>query len=170
MMCLAPDLPDPAMPADQPGRLTLKTTLVPRGPAAAVMLTDEQLEHLGQGAKTPAVRVTVNGGYAFDGRVGRMKGETLVGFNKAVRTAAGVEAGDEIEVELVVDTAPREVEVPEDLAAALAAEPGATEKFDALAYSHRKEFARWVADAKRAETRERRVAEAVQKVLAGQTR
>lgn len=158
------------MPADAPGRLTLTTTLVPRGPAAAVVLTDEELAHLGRGAKTPAVRVTVNGAYSFDGRVGRMKGETLVGFNKAVRTAAGVEAGDEIEVELVLDAAPRVVEVPAELAAALAAQPGATEKFDALAPSHRKEFTRWVTDAKRAETRERRLAEAVRKVLAGETR
>jgi hypothetical protein len=158
------------MPADPPGRLTLRTTLEPRGPAAAVLLTDEQLAHLGQGAKTPAVRVTVNGSYTFDGRVGRMKGETLVGFNKAVRSAAGVEPGDEIEVELVVDATPRSVDVPEDLAAALGAAPGATEKFDALAYSHRKEFARWVADAKRAETRERRVTETVRQVLAGETR
>lgn len=156
------------MPADEPGRLTLTTTLHPRGPAAAVLLTDEQLEHLGQGAKTPAVRVTVNGAYSFEGRVGRMKGETMVGFNKAVRAAAGVEPGDEITVELVVDVGPREIDVPEDLAAALAAAQGATEKFGAYAYSHRKEFARNVADAKKVETREKRIADTVAKVLAGE--
>lgn len=168
-MGFVPDFPEPAaMPADEPGRLTITTTLHPRGPAAAVILTDEQLEHLGQGAKTPPVRVTVNGGYTFEGRVGRMKGETLVGFNKAVRTAAGVEAGDEITIELVLDDGPREVEVPDDLAAALAAAAGAREKFDAYAPSHRKEFARAVAEAKKAETRERRIADTVAKVLAGE--
>ena len=149
----------------EPVRIT--ATLQARGPAAAVLLTDEQLAEIGQGAKTPAVTVTVNGGYTFAGRIGRMGGDTLLGFNKANRTAAGVEAGDEVELLITLDDGPREVDVPADLAAALDADPAARKGFDALAYSHRKEYARAVAEAKRPETRERRIADTVAKAREG---
>ena len=152
----------------EPVRIT--TTLTPRGPAAAVILTDEQVAEIGQGAKTPPVKVTVNGGYTFGGRIGRMGGESLLGFNKATRQAAGVEAGDEITIDVVLDDAPREVDVPDDLKVALTADAAAQAAFDALAYSHRKEYARWVGEAKRPETREKRIAETVAGVLAGKTR
>src|SRR5579859_5165754 len=103
--------------------MLIATTLQPRGPAAAIILTDEQVQQLGTTAKTPPVRVTVNG-YTFAGRVGRMGGENLIGFSKAVREACGgVQAGDEVEVEIELDEGPREVEVPPALAAALDAEP-----------------------------------------------
>ncbi|MBO9534345.1 MAG: DUF1905 domain-containing protein [Solirubrobacteraceae bacterium] len=147
--------------------VTIRATLHPRGPAAAVILTDAQLAEIGQGKKTPAVKVTVNGAYTFDGRIGRMGGETLLGFNKAVRTAAGVEPGDELELTILLDDGPREVELPADLAAALASDPATQAAFEALAYSHRKEFARWVGDAKKPETREKRIAETLEKVAAG---
>jgi len=138
-----------------------------RGPAAAVVLTDEQVRALGTEAKTPPVRVTVNG-YTFAGRVGRMGGENLIGFSKAVREACGgVQAGDEVEVEIELDEGPREVEVPPALAAALDAEPALRAKFDALAYTHRKEFARAVAEAKREDTRERRVADTLTRLREG---
>lgn len=156
-------LEDPTM-ADP---VTIRATLHPRGPAAAVLLTDEQLAAIGQGKKTPAVRVTVNGSYTFEGRIGRMGGETLLGFNKAVRTAAGVEAGDELELTIVLDEGPREVPLPDDLAAALASEPAILAKFEALAPSHRKEYARWVGEAKKPETREKRIAETLEKAAAG---
>jgi uncharacterized protein YdeI (YjbR/CyaY-like superfamily) len=98
-----------------------------------------------------------------------MGGENLVGFNKAVRAAAGVEAGDTIDVVITADAAPRDTEVPEDLAEALAG-AGATERFSALAPSHRKEYVRWVTEAKRAETRAKRVAEAVVMIAQGKPR
>jgi uncharacterized protein YdeI (YjbR/CyaY-like superfamily) len=60
--------------------------------------------------------------------------------------------------------------VPEALARALSAEPDARDAFEALAFTHRKEFARWIAEAKREETRDRRVAQAVEMIRAGQTR
>jgi hypothetical protein len=107
---------------------------------------------------TPAVQVTVNG-RTFSARIGRMRGETLLGFDKAAREACGVKAGEEIEATIIADDAPREVEVPEALAQALASEPGARERFDALVYSHRKEFVRWITDAKREDTRQRRTTE-----------
>jgi Bacteriocin-protection, YdeI or OmpD-Associated/Domain of unknown function (DUF1905) len=115
------------------------------------------------------VRVTVNG-HTFNGRIGRMGGETLLGFNKAVRQACGVTAGDEIEALVVLDDAPPQAEVPAPLAAALDADPAARAAFDALAPSHRKEFARWVSEAKRDETRERRIAETLRMLAEGRTR
>ena len=146
--------------------MLIKTSLQPRGPAAAVVLTDEQVQALGASTKTPPVRVTVNG-HSFAGRVGRMAGENLIGFNKAVRQACGVEPGDEVDVEIVLDEAPREVEVPPELAAALERDADARARFDALAYTHRKEYARWVAEAKREETRSRRVAETLTRLREG---
>ena len=140
--------------------MILRAVLQARGPAAAVVLTDEQLAEIGQGAKTPAVTVTLNGSYTFAGRIGRMGGETLLGFNKAVRTAAGVEAGDEVELLVVLDAGERTVDVPEDLAEALSA-AGARGAFDALAYSHRKEHVRSVTEAKKPETRAARIAKVV---------
>lgn len=149
--------------------LHLRTTLEPRGPAAAIVLTDAQVTALAGGPKTPPVTVTVNGSYTFAGRVGRMGGENLVGLNKAHRTAAGVEAGDVVDVVIVADGAPRDVTLPEDLAAALAT-AGATAAFDALAPSHRKEYVRWVEEAKKAETRAKRVADAVVRIAEGKPR
>lgn len=139
------------------GELHLRTVLQPRGPAAAVVLTDEQLAVIGEGAKTPNVEVTVNGGYTFAGRIGRMGGENLLGFNKTNRTAAEVAAGDEVDVLIRFDGTARTVDVPEDLAAALASVPGARKAFDELSYSHRKEHVRSIDDAKRPETRAKRV-------------
>jgi uncharacterized protein YdeI (YjbR/CyaY-like superfamily) len=77
------------------------------------------------------------------------------------RAAAGVEAGDVVKVTLELDTAPRTVEVPADLAAALAAKPGARAAFDALSYTARKEHVRQVESAKAQDTRERRIAKFV---------
>lgn len=143
--------------------------LQPRGPAAAIVLTDEQLQVLGGGVKTPAVRVTVNG-HTFEGRVGRMRGESLVGFNRAVRQACGAEAGDEVDAEIVIDAGPRLVAAPEDLVAVLADDPRARAAFDGLAPSHRKEFVRWIEEAKKPETRARRVAATVEALREGRTR
>lgn len=150
------------------GSLRLTTTLLKRGPAAAVVLTDEQVQAVGEGAKRFPVVATVNG-YTWRTSVARMGGEFLVGLNRSVREAAGVEAGQAVEVELELDRAPREVEVPEALARALAADAAAKAAFDSLAFTHRKEFARWVAEAKHDETRDRRVARALEMLREGKT-
>ncbi|MBS1880887.1 MAG: DUF1905 domain-containing protein [Actinobacteria bacterium] len=142
------------------GRIAFETTLEPRGPAAAVVLDEEQVAAVGEGAKSFPVRATVNG-HSWGGRVSRMRGEFLLGLNREVRTAAGVEAGEKVAVELELETAERTVEVPAALAAALEADPAAKAGFDGLAHSHRKEYARWIAEAKKEETRERRVAKAL---------
>ena len=151
------------------GELTLTTTLQPRGPAAAVVLTDDQVAEIGEGRKAFPVRATING-YTWAGRVSRMGGEFLLGMRREVREAARAEAGDEVTVTIVLDEAPREVDVPPALAQALEGDATAKAKFDALAFTHRKEFARWIAEAKKDETRERRVAQALQMLREGRTR
>lgn len=145
------------------------TQLQPRGPAAAVVLDEDQVATVGEGAKRFPVVATVNG-HTWRTSVARMGGEFLLGLNREVRTAAGVESGDEVDVCIELDSAPREVDVPEALAAALATDPRARKSFEGMAYTHRKEFARWVTDAKREETRQRRVHQALEMIRAGKTR
>jgi len=84
------------------------------------------------------------------------------------RTAAGVAAGDEVEVEIALDSAPREVDLPDDLAAAM--DDVARTTYDGLAPSHRKEWVRWVTEAKKPETRASRVEKTVQALREGKSR
>ena len=151
------------------GSIRFTATLAVRGPAAAVVLDDAQVAAVGDGAKRFPVLATING-HTWRTTVTRMHGEYLLGLSRAVRDGAGVEAGDSVEVALELDTAPREVEPPEDLAKALAGDPIARSVFEGLAYTHRKEYARWIEEAKREETRERRVTQAVEMLRAGKTR
>src|SRR5438046_107756 len=151
------------------GHIRLTATLVPRGQAAAVVLDSEHVAAVGEGAKRFPVVATVNG-YTWRTTVTRMRGEFLLGLNRTVRQEAGVEAGDTVEVKLELDTAPREVELPAALANALAEDSKARTTFDQLAYTHRKEYARWIDEAKRDETRERRVAQALEMLRQGKTR
>src|SRR5438046_9701528 len=119
------------------GHIRLTATLEPRGPAAAVVLDAGQVAAVGEGAKRFPVVATVNG-YTWRTTVTRMRGEFLLGLNRAVRQEAGVEAGDTVDVKLELDTAPREVEVPEALANALAGDSKARAAFDRLAYTDRR--------------------------------
>jgi len=151
------------------GVVRFKTQLQPRGPAAAVILDDAQVAAVGEGAKRFPVVATVNG-YTWRTTVVRMGGEFLLGLSKEVRQGAGAEAGDEVDVTVELDTAPREVEVPEALAAALAADPEAKASFDHMAFTHRKEYARWIADAKQEQTRQRRLGQALEMIRVGKTR
>jgi hypothetical protein len=151
------------------GEIQFKAPLQPRGPAAAVILDDAQVAAVGEGAKRFGVTATVNG-YTWRTSVTRMGGEFALGFSREVRENAGVQAGDEIEVILALDTAPREVEVPPMLAEALAADPVAAAAFERMAFTHRKEYARWITEAKKDETRRRRAEQAVTMIRAGKTR
>jgi hypothetical protein len=123
------------------------------------------VDGLGSG-KRPAVRVTL-GPHTYRTTVAPMGGRFLIPVSAENRALAGLRAGDQVDVELELDTAPRTVELPADLAEALEREPAARRFFDGLAYTQRKEYARWVESAKRPETRERRLAEAVALLLAG---
>jgi uncharacterized protein YdeI (YjbR/CyaY-like superfamily) len=91
-----------------------------------------------------------------------MGGRFLLPLSAENRTAAGVAAGDEVTVDIELDTAPRVVEVPADLATALDAEPAARARFDGLSYSMQRRWVTRVEDAKTAATRQRRIATMVQ--------
>ncbi|HAN24971.1 MAG: hypothetical protein CMH36_02285 [Microbacterium sp.] len=140
-----------------------ETTMSQFGNNTGIEVPPAVLEALG-GGKRPAVVVSVNG-YEYRSTVGVMQGLFLVPFSSDKRAATGIGGGDAITVELALDTAPREVEVPADLAAALAS-AGLTDAFAALAPSHRKAHVVSVESAKAADTRSRRV-EAVITKLAG---
>lgn len=140
--------------------LQLHTVLEPRGPAAAILLTDEQVAAFGAGRTFPVV--VSFGDRDIRLRLARMGGENMIGFSRAARAEAGVEIGQEVDVTIAVDTAERTIEVPPALAEALDAEPAARAAFDALAPSKRKEMARQIAEAKAEDTRARRL----EKVLA----
>ncbi|MCD5347096.1 YdeI/OmpD-associated family protein [Agromyces sp. H3Y2-19a] len=142
----------------------ISTVLVPFGPATALELTDAQVDALG-GGKRAAVVVGIAGRTARV-RLAVMDGRNVIGLSKAVRAELGVDIGDAVEATVDLDTAERAVDVPADLAAALDAEPPARRAFEALSYSRRKELARGVAEAKRPETRERRIAAAVETLRA----
>ncbi len=127
--------------------------------ATGIRVPAEAIAALG-GKKKPPVIVTVNG-FSYRSTVAAYGDVYMLPLSQERRAAAGVAAGDVVEVTLELDTEPRTVEVPDELAAALAAKSGARAAFDALAYSTRKEHARQVVEAKAQETRERRIARIV---------
>jgi hypothetical protein len=116
-------------------------------------------------ARAP-VRGTVNGA-PFRSTVAVYGGVAYLGVTKALRKEAGADIGDEVDVDVEQDDAPREVDVPPELAAVLQRDPEAARAFEKLSYTHRKEYARWIAEAKRAETKQRRVANAVRMLREG---
>ena len=112
------------------------------------------------------VRGNVNG-VPYRSTIMKYGSTYYLGLTKETRDGAGVDAGDLVRVEMEVDDAPRVVEIPSELAVALAAAPDARERFDQLSFTHRKAYARWIAEAKRDETRQRRVEQAVEMLRAG---
>jgi hypothetical protein len=130
--------------------------------ATGIEVPVEVVQALGAG-KRPAVTVTI-GDYSYRTTVAPYAGRNLIPFAKEHRERSGISPGDTIEVTLELDTAPRTVEVPDDLAAALAARPGARDAFDRLSYTYRKEHVRSVESAKAAETRQRRIARIVEEL------
>lgn len=130
--------------------------------ATGIPVPPEVVASFGAG-KRPAVIVTVNG-FSYRTTVAAFGDLYMLPLSQERRAAAGVNAGDKIEVTLELDTEPRSVTLPDDLKAALDAQPGALTAFEALAYSKRKEFVRQVEDAKTPETRARRIAKAVAQV------
>jgi hypothetical protein len=116
-------------------------------------------------ARAP-VRGTVNGA-AFRTTVAVYSGVHLIGFNKDVRERAGVEIGDQVTVELERDDEPREVDVPPELQQALAANSGARAAFEGLSYTHRREYAEWIGEGKRPDTRQRRASRALEMLETG---
>lgn len=135
--------------------MRFETTLSQFGNNTGIEVPPSVLEALG-GGRRPAVSVTVNG-YTFRTTVGAMRGLALVPLSAERRRESGLAGGDAIVVDLELDDAPREVEVPTDLSDALEA-AGAREAFDRLSPSARKAHVSNVDSAKAPETRARRVA------------
>ena len=133
--------------------------------ATGIEVPEDVVAALGS-SRRPPVTVTI-GGHSYRTTVARMGGRFLVGLSAENRTAAGVAAGDLVDVDIEPDTAPREVDVPADLAEALARDDAARATFDGLSFTHRKEWVRWVEEAKKAETRATRLAKTVESLRAG---
>jgi len=118
------------------------------------------------GAARAPVRGTVNG-TPIRGRLAVYGGVTVLGLRREIREAAGIGPGDAVEVELELDDEPREVEVPAALRVALDGDADVRARFEALSFSHRREYAQWVGEAKREQTRVRRAAKAVDMLREG---
>lgn len=127
--------------------------------ATGIAVPDDVVEALG-GGKRPPVVVTVNG-FRYRTTVGSRGGRYLVPLSGERRAAAGVEAGDEVDVDIELDTEERTVEVPADFAAALDAHPAARQAFDAMSFSHQQRWVLSIEGAKTADTRRRRIDKAI---------
>jgi len=136
--------------------------------ATGIRVPDEVVEALGSG-KRPAVTVTING-YTYRNTIAVMGGVFMVGVSAEHRAGAGVAGGDEVDVDIALDTAPREVIVPDDFAAALDTEPKARATFDGLSYSNRSWHVLQVTGARTDETRQRRIGKSVDMLREGRAR
>jgi len=142
-----------------------RTKLLTAGKTATgIEVPSKVMEGLGAGKKPP-VRVTIKG-YTYRSTVATVNGKSMVGVSEEVRKNAGVTGGDTVDVEMELDTAPREVAVPPDLARALAKYAKAKKYFESLSYSGKLRLVLPVANGKTAETRERNVAKAMQELKA----
>jgi Bacteriocin-protection, YdeI or OmpD-Associated/Domain of unknown function (DUF1905) len=146
-----------------------RTTIFQSGKTATgIRIPDEIVDALGAG-KRPPVRVTING-YTYRNTVAVMGGEYWVGVSAEHRAGAGVAGRDEVDVEIELDTAPRAIDVPADLAAALDAEPTARRTFDGLSNSNKGWHVLQVTGARTDETRQRRIAKSVATLKEGRPR
>jgi hypothetical protein len=136
--------------------------------ATGIRIPDEIVEGLGAG-KRPPIRVTIRG-YTYRSTVAVMGGAYMVGVSAEHRAGAGVKGGDVVDVGIELDTAPREVDVPPELAAALDAEPAARRTFEALSNSNKGWHVLQVTGAKTDETRERRIAKSIEALREGRPR
>jgi hypothetical protein len=159
----------PLAPPWEEDRHAVRTIIQQSGKTATgIQVPAEVIDALGAG-KRPAVTVTING-YTYRTTVAVMGGRYMIGVNAEHRAGAGVAGGEEVEVDLDLDTAPREVHVPADFAAALDAEPAARRTFDGLSYSNQSWHVLQVEGAKTDETRQRRIAKSVDILKQGRAR
>ena len=125
----------------------------------------ELVEALGAGRKPP-VKVTI-GSYTYRSTVASMGGRFMLPVSKENREGAGIHAGDEIEVELELDTAPRELRIPDDFAEAINRHDEVRHFFEGLSYSNKRRFVLNIEGAKSAETRQRRIEKSVELLREG---
>jgi hypothetical protein len=145
--------------------MRFETTMFLSGNNTGIEVPPEVVESFGAGKRPPVV-VTVNG-FEYRSTIAPMGGAFLIPFSSDKRAATGIRGGDPIVVDLELDTAPRTVDVPDDLAVALDATPGAREAWERLSPSHRKAHVTAIEGAKAAETRQRRIAKAIETLTGG---
>ena len=133
--------------------------------ATGIIVPPEVVAGLGSG-KRPPVRVTI-GGHTYRSTIAPRGDVFKLGISAENRALAGVAAGDEVDVEIELDTEPREVSVPADFADALAGDAAAKRFFDGLSYSQQQWFVLGIEDAKTAATRARRIAKALERLREG---
>jgi hypothetical protein len=149
--------------------MRFRTTVEGSGKTATgIRIPDDVVAGFGAG-KRPPVRVTI-GGHTYRSTVAVMGGVFMVGVSAENRAAAGVAAGDEVDVDIELDTQPREVTVPKDFADALAHDQVARRTFDSLSYSQKQWHVLSIEGAKTAETRERRIGKSVAALREGRPR
>jgi hypothetical protein len=136
--------------------------------ATGIEVPAEVVEALGKGKRPPVV-VTMNG-YIYRTTVAVFGGVYMIGLSAEHRAASGLAGGDQVDVELLLDTEPRILDVPADLTAALDAEPAARATFDGLSYSNRSWHVLQVNGAKSEETRQRRIARSIETLKDGRIR
>jgi hypothetical protein len=136
--------------------------------ATGIRVPEAVVASLGAGKRIP-VQVTL-GKHTYRSTIAPMSGAYMIPLSAENRNLAGVAAGDEVDVTVEVDDAPREVTVPDDLVKALEGEAAARKYFDGLSYSHRRAFVTWIEDAKKPETRQIRLAKTVELLREGKTR
>ena len=148
---------------------TFRTTIQATGKTAAgITVPEGAVLGLGSGRRPP-VLVTLNG-YTYRSTVAVMGGEYMIGVSNEHRTASGLRPGEEVEVTLELDTAPREVVVPPELETALAADPAAAATFEKLSYSNKSWHVLQIAGTSNEETRQRRIAKSIAALREGRVR
>lgn len=143
----------------------LEVTLEQRGGGGTLAEVPIDVPAVFGGKRVPIV-AKVNG-HEFRSTIAVYGGKYYVGFNKQVRAAAGVEPGDTFTMELDRDDSPRTVDIPDDLSKAFKGNKTARAAFDELSYTHQKEYVRWITEAKKQDTRDRRVGRALEMLAEG---
>lgn len=145
--------------------MKFKTTILQTGNNTGIEVPPDVVEGLGSGKK-PAVAVTI-GRFSYRSSIAVMGGKFLIPLSAERRAESGIKGGDAVEVELALDDKPREVTVPDDLAAALAGDAAAKAFFETLSYSNRLRHVLSVTDARTTETRQRRIDKVLEMMRAG---
>lgn len=140
--------------------MKFRAIVIPSGNATAVEIPDDVMRSLGPEARPP-VAITINA-HTWRSRIAIKNGQRLVGISAANREAAGITESETVDIDLTLDTAPREVEEPEDLAAALDASPAARAAFDKLPFGLKAKHVRDIEAAKTPEVRARRILKLVE--------
>jgi Bacteriocin-protection, YdeI or OmpD-Associated/Domain of unknown function (DUF1905) len=153
----------------QPVTVRFRTELLQSSKTATGMVVPDEVMAALAAGKAPKVSVTING-FTYRSSVATVNGRPMIGVSDAVRQSTGVKGGDLIDVDVELDTAPRTVAVPDDLAAALDAEPAARATYDKLSYSLQRFWVEPIEGAKSPETRQRRIDKAIATLREGRSR